>query len=108
VSVHFNAFDNPQARGVETLYLRDDDEKLASRMSHAIAKAGDMPVRQPQGGATLMGAQRRGNLGFLAQLRSNPTILLEVCFVTSQRDADAYNENFEAICVAIADELEKV
>jgi len=32
-------------------------------------------------------------------------VLLEVCFVDSTADCDIYNEQFEAICEALADEL---
>lgn len=105
VSVHFNAFADPSAHGTEVLYRAPADEALASRVAAAMASAGGLRLRAPQGGATMPGAQRRNNLGFLNALTARPAILLEVCFVTSQRDADLYNANFEAICAAIAGAL---
>jgi len=105
VSIHFNSFGDPQANGVETLYRQPSDEQWASSVSVAIAKAGGMTVRWPQGGATMRGAWRRDNLGFLNNLTALPTILVEVCFVSSQRDVDSYRANFERICSELADAL---
>jgi len=106
VSVHFNAFTDPNAHGTEVLYRTPGDQALASNMAEAIARASGLRLRPAQGGAVMPGASLRNDLGFLNSLTTRPSILLEVCFVTSQRDAGLYNTNFEAICTAIADALQ--
>jgi len=105
VSVHFNAVEQPSANGVETICRDSSNQDFAHRMSQAIANAGGFNVRAPQGGATLRGVQFRTNLFVVNGLQSKPMLMLEICFVTNQRDADLYNENFEAICQAIANTL---
>ena len=46
------------------------------------------------------GAKKRTDLYFLNQTQM-PAILLEICFVDSEKDAALYNEHFEEICDAI-------
>jgi N-acetylmuramoyl-L-alanine amidase len=90
VSIHFNCFEQTdQPVGTEVLYLTQ--ESLASRISAAIAKAGNLIDR---------GAKYRNNLAFLNGC-DMPAVLLEICFVDSEADVEAYLENFEAICKAI-------
>ena len=105
VSVHFNSVEQPSANGVETICRDISNQELAHKMSNAIAGASGMNVRASQGGATLRGVQFRTNLFVVNGLQSKPMIMLEVCFVSNKRDSELYNENFEAICNAIAHTL---
>lgn len=92
ISIHFNAVtrtDDP--RGVEVLYYNQDE--LAKKVSAAIAVASGLKDR---------GAKQRMDLGFLKGT-TKPSILIEVCFVDSQADVQAYQKNFDAICRAIAE-----
>lgn len=92
VSVHFNAYqttDKPM--GTEVLYLTQGD--LAGEISQAIAKASRLPNRGPK---------KRSDLYFLNNT-DQPAILIEVCFVDSSADANAYKTHFQAICKAISD-----
>ena len=92
VSVHFNCYVTTNGgRGVEVLYLTQ--EALAAKVSLAIAEAGGLINR---------GAHYRSDLYFLNGT-TEPALLLEVCFVDAKADVEAYHENFEAICQAIAD-----
>jgi hypothetical protein len=77
--------------GCEVLYLTQED--LAAEISKAIAKASGLPNR---------GAKKRSDLYFLNNT-DEPAILIEVCFVDSSADANAYKTKFKAICQAIAD-----
>ena len=91
VSVHFNAYvetDNPM--GTEVLFVTQP--ALAGEMSAAIADAGNLIDR---------GAKKRTDLFFLNNTEM-PAILIETCFVDSSADADAYQQQFDAICEAIA------
>lgn len=93
ISVHFNAYvacSGPMGR-----VLYQSQSTLAGQMSTAIAKAGYFINR---------GGKKRTDLYFLNQT-DGPAILLEICFVDSQTDADLYEANFEAICTAIATTL---
>ena len=94
VSIHFNAYshtDNPM--GVEVCYCNQSN--LASEMSLAISKAGELKNR---------GAKQRTGLYFLKNTKK-PAILIEVCFGDSTKDCELYRANFEAICQAIAKTL---
>lgn len=89
ISVHFNSA-SAGATGTECLYY--DKKSLSTKMSKAMANALDILDR---------GAKERKELYFLRNT-SKPAILLEVCFVTSKKDAAAYHDNFEVLCQAIA------
>ncbi|RPJ97301.1 N-acetylmuramoyl-L-alanine amidase [Rummeliibacillus sp. TYF005] len=89
ISVHFNSA-SASATGTECLYY--DAKSLSAKMSKAMANALGIVDR---------GAKERKELYFLRNT-SKPAILLEVCFVTSKKDAAAYHENFEDLCQAIA------
>ena len=94
ISVHFNAFEYTESpRGVEVLYLTQHD--LAQTLSAAIAEAGNFIDR---------GAKKRTDLKFL-NATDEPAVLLEICFVDSEADAELYGDTFHGICAALADEL---
>lgn len=94
VSVHFNAYQHTsKPMGTEVLWKTQ--EALADKVSAAIAKAGSFLDR---------GQKKRTDLYFL-NYTAEKAILLEVCFVDSQADADLYRRNFEAICRAIAESI---
>jgi hypothetical protein len=97
VSVHFNAYGTTsKPMGTECLYVSQDD--LAAEVAAAMAAAGGFINRGPK---------KRTDLFFLNNTES-PAILIEVCFVDSAADVDLYHENFEKICVAIADTLDPI
>lgn len=90
VSVHFNAFEpTDEPMGTEVLYVTQDG--LADQVSSAIADCGFIN----------RGPKLRTDLFFLNQT-SEPSILIEVCFVDSEFDAEVYQDKFDAICGSIA------
>jgi len=92
ISVHFNAYEQvDKPMGAEVLYVTQ--QALAAEMSAAIAAAGEFINRGPK---------KRTDLAFLNNT-DEPSVLLEICFVDSEADAELYRENFEAICDAIVD-----
>jgi N-acetylmuramoyl-L-alanine amidase len=94
ISVHFNAHEpTSKPMGSEVFYVTQDD--VARAVSAAMAEAGEWPDR---------GAKHGGDLFFLNQTRE-PAILIEVCFVDSEYDAESYKLNFDDICQEIADAL---
>src|SRR5215468_9077114 len=96
VSVHFNAhMKTDKPRGVEVLFASKSTQSMAREVSQAIARAGNLFDR---------GAKQRSNLSFLNRTRK-PAILIEVCFVDSRADVNAYETNFDAICRAIAEAI---
>lgn len=97
VSIHFNSSGGrvETALGTEVLYLSDGNQALAANMSNAISSASGLKNR---------GAKKRTDLAFLNRTLK-PAILIEVCFVDSVADVNIYQENFEAICRAIANQL---
>jgi len=91
VSVHLNAASTTNdPRGCEVLYY--DAKQSAVNVSKAMAVAGCFKDR---------GAKERRDLAFLAGTHEK-ALLLETCFVDSKADAELYQRNFDAICVAIA------
>jgi hypothetical protein len=94
ISIHFNAYEQvSKPMGTEVLYVTQS--KLAETMSTAIAAAGGFINRGPK---------KRTDLAFLNGT-DMPAILIEVCFVDSEADADLYEANFTEICDAICDVL---
>ena len=89
ISVHFNSAEE-NATGSECLYYTA--QVLSSKMSQAMAKSLGIMDR---------GAKERKELYFLKETKEL-AILLEVCFVTSKKDVEAYKKNFEALCQAIS------
>jgi N-acetylmuramoyl-L-alanine amidase len=89
VSVHFNAYvETMTPMGTECLYVTQNT--LATQIAGALAGVG----------FTNRGAKKRTDLFFLNQT-TMPSILIEVCFVDSQADADLYNKEFDKVCKAI-------
>jgi hypothetical protein len=90
VSVHFNAYvETTKPMGTEVLYITQ--QGLAVQLSAAIAACGFID----------RGAKRRDDLFFLNNTEM-PAVLIEVCFVDSEADADLYREQFERICANLA------
>lgn len=90
VSIHFNAYtktDKPM--GTECLYVTAAEQ--AAKVANAIAKAGFIN----------RGAQYRDGLYFLNKTEE-AAILIEVCFVDSEADADLYSLRYPAVCRLIA------
>jgi N-acetylmuramoyl-L-alanine amidase len=94
ISVHFNAYEQvDKPMGTEVLYVTQAE--LADEMSAVIAQAGGFIDRGPK---------KRTDLHFL-NATDKPSILLEVCFVDSEADAELYKKQYNHICKAIADLL---
>ena len=89
ISVHFNAA-GETATGSECLYY--NEQALSTKVSQSMAKSLGIIDR---------GAKKRKELYFLKYTRKK-AILLEVCFVTNKKDADAYKKNFEVLCQTIS------
>ena len=91
ISVHFNAYiETANPMGCEVLYVSQAD--LATVMSHEISLAARFIDR---------GAKLRNDLYFLNNT-NKPSLLLEICFVDSEKDAELYGRYFDIICQAIA------
>ncbi len=97
VSVHFNSTSGRHDTGIgtEILYLNDKIRTFANKVSKSISNASGLRNR---------GARKRINLSFLNNTEQ-PSIIIEVCFVNSTVDVAIYREKFDAICIAIANEL---
>lgn len=94
ISVHLNAYEQcDKPMGTEVLYVTQ--ATLADDLSNAIATAGGFIDRGPK---------KNTGLHFL-NATDKPSVLLEICFVDSQADADLYKQNFGRICSAVADLL---
>ena len=93
ISVHFNAYvETTKPMGCEVLYV--SQQTLAADLSAAIADVGFID----------RGAKKRTDLFFLNNTEM-PAVLLEVCFVDSDADAEIYREQFGSIIDGLAFEL---
>jgi N-acetylmuramoyl-L-alanine amidase-like protein len=91
ISVHFNAYEQVEKpMGTEVLYVTQ--KSLAAKVSAAIADCGFID----------RGAKYRDDL-FILNNTEKPAILIEVCFVDSEADAEIYRTHFDLICESIAD-----
>ena len=94
ICVHFNAYvETSNPMGCEVLFVSQED--LAAKISHEMSVAARFINR---------GAKLRNDLYFLNKT-NKPSILLEVCFCDSEKDAELYGRYFTEICSAIADVL---
>ena len=94
ISVHFNCYVNTkEPMGTEVWYVTQ--QNLAADLSVAISQAGGFINR---------GGKYSNDLYFLNNTEM-PAVLLEICFVDSQADAELYDQNFNSICQAIAEVL---
>jgi N-acetylmuramoyl-L-alanine amidase len=90
ISVHFNAYEQvDKPMGTECLYVTQG--ALAGQMSTAMAEVGFIN----------RGAKKRTDLFFLNNT-DMPALLLEICFVDSEADAEIYHDEFDALCENIA------
>jgi len=93
ISVHFNAYEQvSKPMGTEVLYVTQ--KQLAAKMSAAIADCGFID----------RGAKYRDDL-FVLNNTEAPAILIEVCFVDSEADAEIYATHFDLICENICEVL---
>lgn len=92
LSVHFNASASSAATGVEVLHF-GGHAGIAAKLSKSMADALGLVDR---------GQKVRKDL-YVLKNTDRPALLLEVCFVSSKKDADAYKRNFDKLCHAIAD-----
>jgi len=93
ISVHFNAYEQvSKPMGCEVLYVTQSS--LAAKLSAAIADVGFID----------RGAKKRTDL-FVLNNTEMPCVLLEVCFVDSEADADIYRDEFDDIVANLADVL---
>lgn len=91
ISVHFNAFEpTTKPMGTEVLYVTQSD--LANAICDSLAVVGFVN----------RGAKFRDDLYFLNNTEE-PAVLIEVCFVDSEADAQIYKTNFDNICLMIAE-----
>src|SRR5262245_1766182 len=89
--IHFNCnVDTTKPVGVECWYMTQDD--IAAEVASNIAMASGLKDR---------GAKFSDGL-YVLKHSVAPAVLPEICFVDSQADVDAYLENFDAICSALA------
>ena len=93
ISVHFNAYEQvSKPMGTEVLYVTQN--ALAGQLSAAISSVGFIN----------RGPKKRTDLFFLNKT-AMPSVLLEVCFVDSEADANIYQAQFDLICANIASTL---
>lgn len=105
IDIHFNAHGNPQARGTETIVSDDAtplELRFASRLAHTTSDALDIPLRCIKSESET--PHRR-----LAMLHLTPqSIILEVCFITSPDDTEAYRKNRYKLANKLAQTIAKL
>ena len=105
IDLHFNAHTNPQARGCETIVsddATDTELRIASRFAHITAQTLEIPLR-------CIKSESQTPHKRLAMLHLTPqSIILEVCFITSPDDAEAYRKNRHKLANKLAQTIAKL
>lgn len=97
VEFHFNSFHRDTAHGTEV--LSDAEGKaFANRLSKAVSKA----IGTSNRGAKAENSGQHSRLGFI---RSGGSIL-EVAFISSPKDIERYDKNYQEVVGSICDVLE--
>ena len=99
IDIHFNAFHRATANGTEVIvpFKSSEFERiLAAKLSAEIAKVLNTTNR----GVITEAQSARGTLLFMRPNCEN--ILIEVCFITNQKDLDSYNANKQLVAKTIA------
>jgi len=100
ISLHRNAFGDPNANGGETLYGRNASSvsvRLAEDINNRMNRAAGFKDR---------GAKRQG--ATVLERTKMPAVTVEAGFVTNAIDNSRLDNNFNAVIKAIADSLESV
>lgn len=99
ISLHLNASLNRWAKGVETLYARDEQREFAQALQQAVVEASGFQDR---------GLKKRANLAVLQF--EGPAALIELGFITNKANCLALTryETRITICRALAETLVKM
>ena len=105
IDFHFNAHTNPNARGTETIVsddATDTELRIASKFAHITAQTLEIPLR-------CIKSESQTPHKRLAMLHLTPqSIILEVCFITSPDDAEAYRKNRYKLANKLAQTIAKL
>ena len=105
IDIHFNAHTNPNARGTETIVsddATDTELRIASKFAHITAQTLEIPLR-------CIKSESQTPHKRLAMLHLTPqSIILEVCFITSPEDAEAYRKNRYKLANKLAQTIAKL
>ena len=105
IDFHFNAHTNPNTRGTETIVsddATDTELRIASRFAHITAQTLEIPLR-------CIKSESQTPHKRLAMLHLTPqSIILEVCFITSPDDAEAYRKNRYKLANKLAQTIAKL
>jgi N-acetylmuramoyl-L-alanine amidase len=103
LDIHFNAAGDARATGTECFVFEgtsDKNRKLAQRLSVITAETLGIPNR----GVKNEGASQHSRLAMVSGIRP-ASILLEVCFITNERDMAQYEAHKEVLAQKIAQAL---
>jgi N-acetylmuramoyl-L-alanine amidase len=101
IELHLNAFNSPNAAGVECLSL-EKQRPLAQKLAQAIAKEMDIPLRGKEGGWKPDDA---GHLPRLAFCREANGIIVECFFLTNPEELKKYLNRKDKVATTIAETL---
>jgi N-acetylmuramoyl-L-alanine amidase len=109
VDVHFNAAGSAKARGTE-VYIPERytvaELNLASDMANAISSALGTKLRSGKlikKGVKTESESQHPRIGILSRPHKALNMLLEICFITSPEDVQAYRKNYFTLVQKISD-----
>lgn len=94
ISFHFNAF-NGKARGTEALVYHGANDRTKHLASN-LAKVCSSVIKTPNRGVKFENSGQHSRLAILNDTKCN-SILLEVCFVDSEKDMQEYSNKFDVL-----------
>lgn len=94
IAVHFNASDNPQAHGIETIYRDDNDFELAQIIHRNLLTDTELADRGCK--------EDVRNLAVFKALPEIPVCLCELGFITNSGDHEWIEENIPLLAESLA------
>lgn len=105
LDIHFNSSSNTSATGVETIVATDanvNSKNLAKDILQDVVEETKLKSR----GVKSEKESHRGRLGIL-HTKSGMSVLLEVAFISNDKDIEAYKKSLNTLPVRIAKTLKK-
>lgn len=105
LDIHFNSSSNTSATGVETIVATDanvNSKNLAKDILQDVVEETKLKSR----GVKSEKESHRGRLGIL-HTKSGMSVLLEVAFISNDKDIEAYKKSLNTLPARIAKTLKK-
>lgn len=106
IEFHFNASANPSANGIE-IFVRDQYATKAITLASLILGSVSKTIGFKNRGVNFANASQHSTLPILTKPKGI-NLLIEICFISNEKDVNLYVENKAKIAQLIATEINKI